>query len=379
MITCATGSPRRPRIALRWSGAALCRLLAMTSTFSVIARSGRDEAIPRRSKKHTEDDKLLHKRTALFTALLALSIAPAAAQTPAKYPVKPIRVLVPSPPGSGSDVMTRAVTQKLSERLGQSVVADNRAGAAGAIALDTLAHATPDGYTIGTLSAQNVTGMLMKTVPVDIPNVLAPIALMISQPYLLVVTPSLPVSSVKELIAHAKAKPLNYASSGVGSVVHLGMEMLKTMSGVDMTHVPYKGSGLSMIDLMGGRVQLAITNTLTATPLVRSGKIKALAVTSPQRSQALPDLPTVAESGVAGYELRSWYGLTAPKKTPQALILTLNKAVAAVMTSPDIRHRLAADGAEAAPPNTPEQFRAMIHNEIKRWDAFLKRAQLKLD
>ena len=313
-----------------------------------------------------------------FAALLLASAAEAA-QSPGKYPSKPIRVLVPSPPGSGSDVMTRAVTQKLSERLGQSVVADNRAGAAGAIALETLAHATPDGYTIGTLSAQNVTGMLMKTVPVDIPNVLAPITLMITQPYLLVVTPSLPVSSVKELIAHAKAKPLNYASSGVGSVVHLGMEMLKTMAGVDMTHVPYKGSGVSMIDLMSGRVQLAITNTLTATPLVRSGKVKALAVTSPQRTQAMPELPTVAESGVPGYELRSWYGLTAPKKTPPALILTLNQAVGAVMTLPDIKERLAADGAEAAPPNSPEQFRTLIADEIRRWDAFLKKAQLKLN
>ena len=220
-------------------------------------------------------------RKLVLTGLFALAAVsqpvwqPADAAT-APYPVKPIRVLIPSPPGSGSDVMTRAVTQKLSERLGQSVVADNRAGAAGGIALETLSHATPDGYTIGTLSAQNVTGMLLKTVPVDIPNVLAPVALMISQPYLLVVTPSLPASSVKELIALAKQKPLVYASSGVGTVVHLGMEMLKSMTDIDMTHVPYKGSGLSMIDLMSGRVHLAITNTLTATPLVRSGRIRAL-------------------------------------------------------------------------------------------------------
>ena len=322
------------------------------------------------------------RRAALLAAaLLTLFVAPnvVAQITPPKYPVRPIRVLVPAPPGSGSDVMTRAVTQKLSERLGQSVVADNRAGAAGAIALETLANATPDGYTIGTLSAQNVTGMLMKTVPVDIPYALAPIALMISQPYLLVVTPGLPVSSVKDLIAHAKSKPLAYASSGVGSVVHLGMEMLKAMAGVDMTHVPYKGSGVSMIDLMSGRVQLAITNTLTATPLVRSGKIKAIAVTSPQRTQIMPDLPTVAESGITGYALRSWYGLVAPRKTPAALILTLNQATAAVMTSPDVKERLAADGAESASANTPEEFSALIATEITRWSAFLKRAQLKVE
>jgi len=275
--------------------------------------------------------------------------------------------------------MTRAVTQKLSERLGQSVVADNRPGAAGAIALDTLQHATPDGYTLGTLSAQNVTAMLMKTIPVDIPNAFSPIALMISQPYLLVATPSLPVTSVKELIAYAKTKPLVYASSGVGSVVHLGMEMLKTMAGIEMTHVPYKGSGLSMVDLMGGRVQVAITNTLTATPLVRSGKIKAIAVTSAQRTQAMPELPTIAESGLPNYELRSWYGLVAPKKTPPAVIQTVNQTIGSIMMLPDVRERLATDGAEAAPAHTPEQFRSTIANEIKRWDAFLKRAQLKLD
>jgi tripartite-type tricarboxylate transporter receptor subunit TctC len=295
------------------------------------------------------------------------------------YPVKPIRVLVPSPPGSGSDLMTRAVTQRLSERLGQSFVADNRPGAAGGVALETLSHATPDGYTIGTLSAQNVTGMLMKTVSVDIPKELAPVALMITQPYLLVVNPGLPVRSVKELVAYAKSKPLVYASSGVGSVVHLGMEMLKSMAGMEIQHVPYKGSGLSMVDLMGGRVHAAITNTLTATPLVRSGKIRALAVTSPQRTQAMPDLPTVAESGVAGFELRSWYGLVAPKKMPAALIATLNKSVVAVMAAPEVRERLATDGAEAAPPNTPAEFDRMIAAEIKRWSAFLARARLKLD
>jgi tripartite-type tricarboxylate transporter receptor subunit TctC len=320
----------------------------------------------------------------IVASAVAMSIASVTAGKTAHaatehYPNKPIRVLVPSPPGSGSDVMTRAVTQKLAERLGQPVVADNRAGAAGAVALETLARATADGYTVGTLSAQNVTGMLMKTVPVDIPNAFAPVALMISQPYLLVVTPGLPVSSVKDLIAYAKSKPLVYASSGVGSVVHLGMEMLKMMASIDMTHVPYKGSGVSMIDLMSGRVQLAITNTLTATPLVRSGRIRAIAVTSPERTQIMPELPTIAESGIPGYELRSWYGLIAPRKTPPARVAALNGAVGAVMTDPAITERLAADGAEAAAPNTSEQFMSIISNEIKRWDGFLQRARLKLD
>ena len=314
---------------------------------------------------------------AACAANAALAQQPSARPTE-NYPSKPVRVLVGSPAGSGTDVMMRAIAQKLSERLGQSVVVDNRAGAAGAISLHLAAQSAPDGYSLATLSAQNVTAMLLGTVTTNIPKALTPVVQMISQPYLMVATPSLPANSVKELIALARAKPLVYASSGVGTVVHLGMEMLKSMTDMDITHVPYKGSGLSMIDLMSGRVHLAITNTLTATPLVRSGRIRALAVTSPRRTPVMPDLPTVAESGVPGYELRSWYGLVAPKKTSREMILTLNRAVAAVMTAPEVKERLAADGAEAAPPNTPEEFAGVIAGEIKRWEAFLKRTKLNL-
>ena len=310
-------------------------------------------------------------------ALSACLIAPAGGQprtapAPGGYPSKPVRVLVGSPAGSGSDVMTRAVAQKLSERLGQSVVVDNRAGAAGAISLQLAAQAIPDGYTLATLSAQNVTAMLLGTVTTNIPKELTPVVLMISQPYLMVATPSLPANSVKELIALARAKPLVYASSGVGSVVHLGMELFKSMAGVEMTHIPYKGSGLSMIDVMSGRVQLAITNTLTATPLVRGGKLKALAITSPQRVQAMPEVPTIAESGVPGYELRSWYGLLAPNGTPGALVSYLNREVGGLMNAPEVKERLAADGAEAAAPNTPAEFRGVITGEIARWEKIIR-------
>lgn len=290
----------------------------------------------------------------------------AAQQKPSGYPSRPVRVLVGTPAGSGSDLMTRAVAQKLAERLGQSVVVDNRAGAAGAISLQLGAQAAPDGYTLVALSAQNVTAMLLGTVTTNISKELAPVGMMLSQPYLMVATPSLPAGSVRELIALAKAKPLVYASSGVGSVVHLGMELFKSMAAVEMTHIPYKGSGLSMIDVMGGRVQLAITNTLTASPLVRSGKLKALAITSPQRVQALPDVPTVAET-VPGYDLRSWYGLLAPNGTPPALVLFLNREVSAIVNAPEMKERLAADGAEAAAPNTPAQFRDLILAETSRW------------
>jgi len=316
-------------------------------------------------------------RSLAAIALSACLIAPAGGQprtapAPGGYPSKPVRVLVGSPAGSGSDVMTRAVAQKLSERLGQSVVVDNRAGAAGAISLQLAAQAIPDGYTLATLSAQNVTAMLLGTVTTNIPKELTPVVLMISQPYLMVATPSLPANSVKELIALARAKPLVYASSGVGSVVHLGMELFKSMAGVEMTHIPYKGSGLSMIDVMSGRVQLAITNTLTATPLVRGGKLKALAITSPQRVQAMPEVPTIAESGVPGYELRSWYGLLAPNGTPGALVSYLNREVGGLMNAPEVKERLAADGAEAAAPNTPAEFRGVITGEIARWEKIIR-------
>ena len=306
-------------------------------------------------------------------ALGVLCVLPVAAQSLLPgYPKKPIRVLVGTPAGSGSDVMTRAVAQKLSERLGQSVVVDNRAGASGAISLQMGAQATPDGYTLVTLSAQNVTAMLLGTVSTDISKELAPVCMLLSQPYMLVANPSLEANTVKELISLAKSKPLVYASSGVGTVVHLGMELFKAMAVVEMTHVPYKGSGLSMIDLMGGRVQLSITNTLTAGPLVRSGKLKALAITSPQRVQALPDLPTVAESGVPGYDLRSWYGFLAPKGTPAAITNVINRESIAVVNAPEMKARLAAEGADAASPNTPEQFRGFIDAETARWGKIIK-------
>jgi tripartite-type tricarboxylate transporter receptor subunit TctC len=322
------------------------------------------------------------KRRVCFPVVLALAAAlttPAAVaqQTPGGYPIKPVRVLVGSPAGSGSDVMMRAVAQKLTERMGQSIIVDNRPGATGAISLQLAAQAIPDGYTLATLSAQNVTAMLLGTVTTDIQKELTAIVLMISQPYLLVAAPSLPANSVKELIALAKAKPLVYASSGTGSVVHLGMELFKSMAGVEMTHVPYKGSGLSMIDVMSGRVQLAITNVLTATPLVRGGKLKALAITSNRRVQAFHDLPTVAEAGVPGYELRSWYGLLSPNKTPVPLLAHLNREVSETMNAPEVKEKLAADGAEAEPPNTPAQFRAVIAREIAKWDKLIKAGAIK--
>jgi tripartite-type tricarboxylate transporter receptor subunit TctC len=313
----------------------------------------------------------------ILAAALASGLTPAHAQS--GYPTKAVRVLVGAPPGSGSDMIMRIISLRLSERWNRSVVIDNRAGALGAISLDLAAQAAPDGYTLTTLSGQNLTGMLLKTVQVDIPNAFTPVVQMVALPYLLVVTPSLPAGSVKELITLAKSRPLVYASSGTGSVVHLGMEMFKAMAGVPMTHIPYKGSGQSMVDVMSGRVQLAITNSLTATPLVRSGRLRALAVTSAKRSATFADLPTIAEAGVTGFELTSWYGLFAPAKTPMTIVRTINRDVMDMMNSPEMKEKLTADAAEAAPPNTPEDFRKIITREVELWDKFIKTSGIKIE
>ena len=309
--------------------------------------------------------------------IVAGTAVQALAQTP--FPTKPVRVLIGAPPGSGSDVIMRVVALKLGERWNRSVVIDNRAGALGAISLDITAQAAPDGYTWTTLSGQNLTGMLLKTVQVDIPKAFTPVVRMVVLPYLLVVTPSLPVTSVKELIALAKAKPLVYASSGTGSVVHLGMEMFKSMAGVPMTHIPYKGSGQSMVDVIGGRVQLAITNSLTATPLVRSGKLRALAVTSARRSASFADLPTVAEAGVPGFELTSWYGVFAPAKTPMPIVRLINRDITDIMNTPEMKEKLTADAAEPPPRHTPEAFQKEIAREVEVWDKFIKTSGFRIE
>lgn len=306
----------------------------------------------------------------------ALPYPAVAAET---YPVKPVRVLVGTPPGSGSDVIMRIVAVKLSERWNRSVVIDNRAGALGAIAIDIASQAAPDGYTLVSISGQNLTGMLLKTVQVDIPKVFTPVVRMVALPYLLVVTPSLPANSVKELIALARAKPLIYASSGTGSVVHLGMELFKSMAGVPMTHIPYKGSGQSMVDVMSGRVHLAITNSLTATPLVRTGRLRALAVTSARRSPTFTDLPAIAEAGVPGFELTSWYGIFAPAKTPSNIVRIIHRDVTEIMYSPDMKEKLAADAAEPAPRQTPEELQKAIAREVEVWDKFIRTSGIRIE
>lgn len=298
------------------------------------------------------------------------------------YPVRPIRIIVGAAPGSGDDNLIRRLAPHLSQQLGNYVVVDNRAGAVGALAVELAARASADGYTLLVLNGQSITGMLLKQVSVDIPKAFVPVVQLSTQPnYLLIATPSLPANSIQELIALAKAKPggLNYASSGTGGQVHLGMELFSSMAGIEMVHVPYKGSGQVVAEVIAGHVQLAITNILTAGPLVKSGRIKALGVTGLKRAAAFPNVPTIAESGAPGFELKNWYGLFAPVATPQAVVTRLNAVTVEIINSPDIKRELATLGVEAAPPNSPADFQMFIAGEVQKWDSFLKKARIKID
>jgi tripartite-type tricarboxylate transporter receptor subunit TctC len=317
---------------------------------------------------------------AIASCGLITAPVPCAAVDNVAYPIKPVRLLVGFAPGGGSDTLGRMVGQKLSENLGQSIVIDNRPGANGVIAMELTARAPADGYTLMIASGSSVVSATLVTkVPFDINKAFAPVSLLAMQPYVLLVPQSLPVNSVKELVAHAKSKPaaLNYGSSGHGSSAHLGMELFKQMAGVDMVHIAYKGIGPAIVDLMSGRVQLLFASAVSAGNAVKTGKVKALAVTSARRAKSLPDLPTIAESGVSNFDLSGWYGVVAPAGAPQAVIAKLNREISRVLNLPDIQTRLSNDGSEAS-PSTPAQLRQIIQAEIQRWQKLMQQTNLGL-
>ena len=321
-------------------------------------------------------------RTSVIASLLLAASSPAWAQAGSnpKYPTKPIRLLVGFAPGGGSDILARAIGAKLTDRLGQTVVPDNRAGAGGIIAMDLTRAATPDGHTLLVISGSALTNATIFTkVDYDVKKALSPISQMSAQPYVMLAHPSVPAPTVKDLVAYARTKKggLNYGTSGTGSSGHLAMELFKSMVKVDMTHIPYKGSGAALIDLVAGQVQLTISSAVSSMPHVTSGKIRALAVTSLNRSRFLPDLPTVAESGVPGYDVTGWYGLAAPPGTPAAIVNLLSREVNAVLKLPDIQEKLAADGTEAV-PSTPAQLSKTISDEIDKWTKLVNTTGLKL-
>lgn len=315
--------------------------------------------------------------------VLACFATPALAQSgrdasPDGYPSRPVRIVVGNPPGGGVDLVARLIGQKLFERWGHPVVIDNRPGAAGVISMDLVASAAPDGHTLLGGSGSMILLGVRKKVSYDIRKAFVPVAQMSTTPYLLVVTPSLPVQSVKELIAYARAKSLSYGSSGTGSAVHLAMELFSSMTGVQMVHVPYKGSSQSLIDVAGGRVQLVITNILSATPLVKSGQLKALAVTSLRRTPAFPALPSVAESGVPGFDVTNSYLLYVPEKTSANVVTVLHRELARVTASPDLKQRLAAEGAETGASASLPELKQDFIRQVDLWEKFINSSGVKL-
>jgi len=312
-------------------------------------------------------------------ASVGLSMPSASA---ADYPTKPIRLVVPFPPGGTTDILARAVAQKLSETWNQQVIVDNRPGAGGNIGSDLVAKAAPDGYTLvmGTVGTHAINPNLYAKMPYDHVKDFAPVILVAGVPNVLVVNPSLPVHSVKELIDYAKANPgkLNFASSGNGTSIHLSGELFKTMAGVQMTHVPYKGSSPALADLMGGQVQLMFDNLPSSLGLIKGGKLRAIAVTSATRAAALPDVPTIAESGLPGFEASSWFGVLAPAATPHEIVAKLNGTIALWLATPEAKEKLLAQGAIAA-GGSPEDFARHIDRETAKWAKVVKASGAHID
>lgn len=295
------------------------------------------------------------------------------------YPTRPVRIIVPSSPGGGTDILSRLVAPGFSERLGQTAVVDNRPGAGSIIGNDLVAKAVPDGYTLLMgISTLAILPAMHKKLPYDAMRDLAPITQVISAPNILVVHPSLPVKSVKELIAFAKKRPgeINYGSAGLGTNPHLSMELFLSMTDLKMVHVAYKGLGPALVDLIAGQVVVATSTMLAGLPHVKSGRLRALATTGAKRSNSLADLPTVSEAGVPGYEAVQWYGLFAPAKTPKEILAKLHDAMTGVLQSRTIKDKLSHDGAEPV-GSTPDEFARFLRSETEKWGKVVRSAGIQ--
>jgi tripartite-type tricarboxylate transporter receptor subunit TctC len=312
--------------------------------------------------------------------LLALSLAFTLGAAQAQYPNRAVRVIVPFPAGGPTDVLTRALGQKLSERWSQPVVVENKPGAGGAIGSDFVAKSAPDGYTLlmATTSTHSI-GPALQKMPYDAAKDFAPVSQVSNATNVLVVSPKLGVSTVRELVALAKAKPgaLNFASSGIGTIPHLTGEMFRHLAGVDIVHVPYKGTGLSIPDLANGQVAMLFDSIVTAQTHVKSGSVRALAISSPRRSPLMPELPTMIEAGIAGFESETWFGLLAPAGTPPDIVSRISADVAAALSDQGLRARFAAAGAETV-GGTPEQLAARIKSDAAKWAQVIKAANVKV-
>ncbi|HEY7674631.1 MAG TPA: tripartite tricarboxylate transporter substrate binding protein [Burkholderiales bacterium] len=317
-------------------------------------------------------------RIAFLAAALCVISGSAAAQA---WPSKPVHYVVPFPPAGATDITARIMADKIGGPLGQPVIVENRPGAAGNVGTEYVARATPDGYTILQLTvAQSISQTLYKKLNYHLERDLAPVAMVALVPNVMEVNPSVPAKSVAEFIALAKSKPgkINFASSGSGTSIHMSAEMFMMLTGVKMLHVPYKGSGPALADLIGGQVDVMFDNLTSSIGFIRSGKLRALAITSATRYPELPNLPTMQEAGVPGYEATAWFGIVAPKGVPRDMVMRLNGEVNKALAQPDVREKLAQQGAVAT-PMTPEQFGAFIHNEVVKWGKVVQASGAKVE
>ena len=318
-------------------------------------------------------------RTGFFlAAALCVLAGEAAAQA---WPSKPIRYIVPFPPAGSTDITARIMAERISGPLGQPVVVENRPGVAGNLGTEAVVKSAPDGYTIlQATAAQPISETLYTKLNFSFEHDLAPVAMIAQVPNVMVVNPQVPAKSVAEFIALAKSKPgqINFASSGHGTSIHMSAEMFKMLTGVDIVHILYKGSGPALVDLIGGQVSVMWDNLPSSMPHIRSGRLRALAVTTTRRFPGLPEVPTMQEAGVAGYDAAGWFGIMAPRATPREIVLRLNGEVNKALALPDVQEKLMQQGAEAA-PWTPEQLGAFIHGEVVKWGKVVKASGAKIE
>jgi tripartite-type tricarboxylate transporter receptor subunit TctC len=314
------------------------------------------------------------------SVLTVLGAQGAAALAAEAWPARPIRVIVPFPPGGSNDIVARMVGAQLTERLGKTVVVDNRGGAAGTIGTEIAVRSQPDGHTLLIISAAYAYNPMVYKLPYDPVKAISPVTLLGTGPTSLVVSPALPVGSVKELVALAKAKPgeMYYASAGVGSFTHLSCELFRIMAGINVAHVPFKGGGPAMLEVMSGRTQYTMGTIVQAMPHIRSGRLKVLGIGSTRRLATLPDTPTIAESGVPGYEAANWWGIIAPAGTPPAVVKRLHAETATILKLPEIQKWFVTEGAEGADMTTA-QFAKFILSEMAKWGKVVKQAGIKAD
>ncbi len=322
-------------------------------------------------------------RAAVAAASACLLAGSALAQTAptGDYPSRPVRIVVPSSPGGGTDILARLLAKKLADATGQPFVVENRAGAGQALGIDVVSHSPADGYTLlMAASAIVLNQVLQKKSSYDTVRDFTPVSLVSTVSNVLVVNPALPVKTEKELIDYAKAHPgtLNYSSAGTGTSPHLSMELFRSMAGITMTHVPYKGTGPATVDVVAGQVQLSMPNILTAMPHIKGGTLRALGVTGPRRAGALPDVPTVAEAGLPGYESIQWYGVLAPAGTPAPIVNKLQAEIVKAIQSPEVQKAMANEGADPV-GNTPAEFGAFIKTEIAKWTKVVNTAGIQQD